>query len=183
MKKAPAPRRPVRIQTARREAESLVDHLGISSVPVDVIRVAKGLGLEVVYSELGEDVSGLLVTRDGASMVCVRESDPLVRQRFTIAHEIGHFRLRHQFEPGERVHVDEGWKVTARSNNRTLGIDPREVEANQFAATLLMPSRLLSQRVSRLGAGRLNDDHVSELAREFKVSEQAMAIRLSTLGL
>jgi Zn-dependent peptidase ImmA (M78 family) len=46
-----------------------------------------------------------------------------------------------------------------------------------------MPSKLLSQRVSRLGAGRLDDGHVNELAREFKVSEQAMAIRLSTLGL
>jgi Zn-dependent peptidase ImmA (M78 family) len=82
----------------------------------------------------------------------------------------------------ERVHIDEGWKVTARSNSRTTGFDPIEVEANQFAGALLMPTRLLRDRASRYGS-QIHDEHVSELAREFKVSEQAMAIRLDTLGL
>jgi Zn-dependent peptidase ImmA (M78 family) len=58
-----------------------------------------------------------------------------------------------------------------------------EVEANQFAGALLMPTRLLRQRALRFGSRQLHDEHVGELAREFKVSEQAMAIRLSTLGL
>jgi Zn-dependent peptidase ImmA (M78 family) len=182
-RKPSGPRSPVRTETARREAENLVERFGANTAPVDVNKIAKALGLQIVYSELGENVSGLLVTRDGTSAICVRETDALVRQRFTIAHEIGHFRLRHQFEAGEHVHVDEGWKVTARSNNRTVGADPKEVEANQFAASLLMPTKLLNQRVSRFGIGRLDDDHVAELAREFKVSEQAMALRLAALGL
>ena len=172
----------IRTQTARKTAEALIERLDIKSTPVDVNFVAKQLGLKVVYNELGEDVSGLLVSGDDTAIICVRESDPLVRQRFTIAHEIGHFCLKHQDET-ERVHVDEGWKVTARSHNKTAGFDPIEVEANQFAATLLMPSSLLRRRAATYAVGKLDEEHVSQLAREFKVSEQAMTIRLSTLGL
>ena len=176
-------RRPLRIEAARRAAETLIERLDIRNAPVDVAFIAKTLGLQVVYNDLGEDVSGLLVTKDSKAAICVRESEPLVRQRFTIAHEIGHFVLRHQFEEGEHVHVDEGFKVTARSNTRTIGHDPMEVEANQFAAALLMPSVLLRPRAKRFGGPHLHDQHVAELAREFRVSEQAMTLRLDALGL
>ena len=177
-------RQHIRIQSARKSAEALIDRLNINTVPVDVNTIARSQGLQILYSELPEDISGLLITKDHAATICVREGEPLVRQRFTIAHEIGHHCLRHQFEgaDGDRVHVDEGWKVTARSNSRTMGVDAIEVEANQFAGALLMPSRLLRARVAKIGA-QINDEHVSELAKEFKVSEQAMAIRLSSLGL
>lgn len=174
-------RRP-RIQNARRTAENLIDRFQINSSPVDVNYIAKSLGLQVVYNALGDDISGLLVTRDGTAAVCVKESDPLVRQRFTIAHEIGHFCLKHQ-ELGDHVHVDEGWKVSARSTHTTTGLDPMEVEANQFAAALLMPGSLVRERAQDFGTTQLDDLHVSALAKEFKVSEQAMAIRLSVLGL
>lgn len=179
-------RPPIRIQAARKAAEALVDRLDINTAPVDVNMIARALGLQIVYNDLGEEISGLLVSKGGTASICVREGEPLVRQRFTIAHEIGHFCLRHQFERGdhvERVHVDEGWKVTARSNSRTAGVEPVEVEANQFAAALLMPTRLLRQRAHRYGSRQLDDSLVAELAREFRVSEQAMTIRLDALGL
>jgi Zn-dependent peptidase ImmA (M78 family) len=175
----------IRIQSARKTAEALVDRLNINVVPIDVNTVARSLGLQIVYLELPEDISGLLISKDQSATICVREGEPLVRQRFTIAHEIGHFCMRHQFESGahvERVHVDEGWKVTARSNSKSTGVDPIEVEANQFAGALLMPSRILKDRANKLGT-QFHDEQVSDLAREFKVSEQAMAIRLSSLGL
>jgi Zn-dependent peptidase ImmA (M78 family) len=172
-----------RIQLARRGAEALIERLSIRSAPVDVNFVARSLGLQIVYNDLGDDISGLLVTHDGNSSICVRESEPVARQRFTIAHEIGHFVMRHQFEEDGHVHVDEGWKVTARSSAQVAGADPKEVEANQFAAALLMPSELLQQRAIRFGERQLREEHVTELAREFKVSEQAMALRLAALHL
>jgi len=46
-----------------------------------------------------------------------------------------------------------------------------------------MPSRLLRESIKSLNAVQLYDSHVTELAKEFHVSEQAMTIRLSTLGL
>ena len=46
-----------------------------------------------------------------------------------------------------------------------------------------MPSRLLRQRALRFGERQLREEHVSELARQFRVSEQAMTLRLSSINL
>jgi hypothetical protein len=127
-------------------------------------------------------VSGLLVSKGDSTVIAVQETDPSNRQRFTIAHEIGHYCLRHQFEPGEHVHVDRGHLITPRNSRSRTGVDPKEIEANQFAACLLMPSKLLSRAIKEFKTDSLRDYHVARLAEEFKVSEQAMTIRLSTLG-
>ena len=103
-------------------------------------------------------------------------------RRFTIAHEIGHFVLRHHSQRNELVHADDEHQVIYRSPRASTGQDPLEVQANQFAASLLMPTRLIQERAGRLRKP-LSEDAVAALAREFKVSEQAMTIRLSTLGL
>ena len=62
-------------------------------------------------------------------------------------------------------------------------MDAKEIEANQFAACLLMPSRLVRERVKALNAEQLYDFHVTALAKDFHVSEQAMTIRLTSLKL
>lgn len=170
------------IKHARNRAEALIDSLGIKKYPVDVVEIAKQLGIPVVEMNLGADVSGLLVTNPDSSSIAVQKTDSLPRRRFTIAHEIGHFYLRHQFEPGEHVHVDRGNYISQRSLRSSEGIDPKEVEANQFAACLLMPSKLLYDRIGELNTVQLFDSHVSQLAKDFDVSEQAMTIRLSALG-
>lgn len=169
-------------QSARNQAEALVDSLGITEVPVDVAAVARHLGLQVMQVDLNEEISGLLITRTQASCIAIRKQDPEVRRRFSIAHETGHYCLRHQFEPGEHVHVDRGHLISLRSNRSSTGTNLKEIEANQFAACLLMPSRLLRERINRLACEQLCDSQVTLLAKEFKVSEQAMTIRLSAMG-
>jgi Zn-dependent peptidase ImmA (M78 family) len=170
------------LRTARYQGEALAEAFGFTKPPVNVEQVAKRLGLKVVHLDLGDDVSGLLISKGDSTMVAVQESDHPKRQRFTIAHEIGHFHLRHQFEPGEHVHVDRGHLITPRNSRSSTGLDLKEIEANQFAACLLMPSKLLLDRIKALKVDSLCDDHVEKLADEFEVSEQAMTIRLSTLG-
>jgi Zn-dependent peptidase ImmA (M78 family) len=170
------------VRSARYQAEALTETAGVRKPPVDVERLAQRLGLKIVHLELGEDVSGLLISKGGSTVIAVQERDPLNRQRFTIAHEIGHFYLRHQFEPGEHVHVDRGHLITPRNSRSSSGLDLKEIEANQFAACLLMPSKLVSVRFTALRVKSLCEDHVTHLASEFGVSEQAMTIRLSTLG-
>jgi Zn-dependent peptidase ImmA (M78 family) len=81
----------------------------------------------------------------------------------------------------ELVHADEHAQVMYRSSTASEGLDPLEVQANQFAASLLMPSRLLRDRADKLQRPLFEDD-VRTLADEFKVSEQSMTIRLTTLG-
>jgi Zn-dependent peptidase ImmA (M78 family) len=146
--------------------------------------VARELRLQVVEKPLG-DASGLLITGDGRALICVNSvGETPQRQRFTIAHEIGHYVLRHQFEKGEHVHVDRGNFISARNARASAGIDSKEIEANQFAAALLMPAQLVEAEAAKLVRdGPLLDQHVAMLARTFDVSEQAMTIRLSSLGL
>lgn len=170
------------LRTARSQGEALADAFDFSKPPVDVELVAQRLGLSIVQLDLGEDVSGLLISKGDSTVIAVQKSDSPNRKRFTIAHEIAHFHLRHQFEPGEHVHVDRGHLITPRNSKSSTGVDSKEIEANQFAACLLMPSRLLLNRIKALKERSLRDDHVEKLAKEFMVSEQAMTIRLSTLG-
>ncbi len=170
-------------QYARAQAEQLLARLGAVTLPVDVRAVTRGLGLRLAEQQLG-DVSGLLMTGNGHALVAVNSAHHEHRKRFSIAHEIGHFYLGHQFEAGAHVHVDKGNFISARGARAAAGIDPKEIEANQFAAALLMPSALLRAEVQkRTGGAPLFDSLVPDLAHAFEVSEQAMTIRLSTLGL
>lgn len=173
------------VQFARNKAEQLLATVGIREAPVEVERIAKRLKLTLLEKALGDEVSGLLITNDHSASICVNRDHPPVRRRFTIAHEIGHFFLGHQFESGEHVHVDQGNYISARGPRSAAGIDAKEIEANQFAASLLMPAELLKREVDRIRLRQpgLLDVHVSALARKFEVSEQAMTIRLDTLGL
>ena len=171
-------------KAARLAGERLAEEFGSGAAAINVEDIARQLGLEVVYDYLGPDVSGLLVTNDHGACIAVQDSDHPNRQRFTIAHEVGHFVLRHQFQRGEHVHVDRGNFISQRGPRASTGTDHMEIEANQFAAGLLMPGRLLRRRVRELARGGPLLDHlVRDLATEFGVSEQAMTIRLTTLGL
>ena len=166
----------------RREAQRLLLEVGIDSPPVDLKRIATALGLKVVSADLGADVSGLLVRTAEGSRICVASGDPITRRRFTIAHEIGHHVLSHQFEPGEHVHVDRGNYISQRGLRASQGVDPKEIEANHFAACLLMPAPLVEREVEQLRSPHLVDTQVTALAEKFRVSEQAMTIRLTALG-
>lgn len=170
------------IQLARTAAEKLIERLGIQAAPVDVESIASMLGLHIVAEDLGSDISGLLVSRDGSASIAVRRTDPPNRRRFTIAHEIGHFVLRHHVQRNELVHADRHEQVIYRSPRASEGLDPVEVQANQFAASLLMPARFVRDKVEQLEKP-FSEADVKALATEFRVSEQAMTIRLTTLGL
>ncbi|NTU50237.1 MAG: ImmA/IrrE family metallo-endopeptidase [Desulfobulbaceae bacterium] len=171
------------IQSARNQAKQLIDSLGIKKAPINIGDVAEKLGLRTVEMDLEDGISGLLITNPQMSCVVVQKKDAPSRKRFSMAHEIAHFCLKHQFEPGEHVHVDRGFLISQRNRRSATGTDLKEIEANQFAACLLMPSKLVRACVEKLKADHLHDIHISALAREFDVSEQAMTIRLTSLCL
>lgn len=171
------------IRIARAQAERLIERLQIKGPPIDVFDVAKKLGLQVIEANLGEDISGLLVSNAGSAHIFIQKENHKHRKRFTIGHEIGHFCLQHQAQNGEHVIVDRGYFISQRGPQAAAGVDPKEIEANQFAACLLMPSKMLRERIAELGGEPLLDNHVIQLAEDFDVSQQAMTIRLSTLGL
>jgi Zn-dependent peptidase ImmA (M78 family) len=171
------------IQLARKRAEQLIIEQKLGMPPINVEYIAKQLKMLVIHEELEDGISGLLITKEGmVPMICVQNKDHSNRKRFTVAHEIGHFVLQHQFQKGGHVHIDKGHFISQRGPRASTGDDLKEIEANQFAASLLMPTELVKQQVLLLGEENLTDTSVGELARSFQVSEQAITIRLETLG-
>lgn len=154
---------------AKRDAERILKRAWVSHhFPVDPVRIARALGLEVVDVELDGNVAGAIVKDPGRDpIILVNKTDSANRKRFTVSHEIGHF-VRHA--------DDEFGYVDRRDNLSSTGLSADEMYANAFAANLLMPEDEVK---------RLNNDDVTdfEMALRFGVSRDAMAVRLSTLGI
>jgi len=139
------------------------------SAPVDVVAIARDLGLQVYVDELPPGVSGKLVRRPefgspSGYVIIANRMQALVRQRFTVAHEIAHFIL-HRNEIGDGINED----VMYRADGMT---GPQETEANRLAADILMPWHLINTATI---SGQQTVEH---LAQVFVVSEVAMSIRL-----
>ncbi|NMM93952.1 ImmA/IrrE family metallo-endopeptidase [Bifidobacterium oedipodis] len=144
------------------------------NLPVDPFRVAELLGLKPEKLALTPDVDGLLVKNKAnepfKAVTDVYASEQ--RQRFTTAHEIGHWVHKYQDTPPDAVLGI----VESRDDLSSKGIDPEEIWANRFAAALLMPAAIVRRH---WGEGRSRD----ELARMFGVSRRSMDLRIATLGL
>lgn len=121
-------------------------------------------------------------------LIWVNPTEVPQRQRFTAAHELGH--LVHDVYPNiDDENVDEEIYDTIQTFNRGPVRSYRETRANNFAAQLLMPSKVISREVKNLiAAMKADGQKISKgqataiLARKFDVSKDAMRIRLETLG-
>ena len=160
-------------------AEHILKQYGIESAPVDVEKLAWLLGAELVRTRAEGGQSGF-VLRDGSRVVIgVNNGTSRRRQRFTIAHEIGHLQLH----SGNLI-VDSSIRVNYRDDVSSMATDEEEMQANKFAAALLMPKAWVQEAVVRLSASATTrEDLISRLAREFDVSTEAMGYRLINLGI
>ncbi len=164
---------------ARREAQALLDQYAIEAIPVPVGRIAKSLGVRVEYAPLDDELSGLAHIRDDVPIIGINALHTPNRQRFSLAHELAHVRL-HRRELERAVHVDRG--SLRRDALAAKGVDPIEMEANAFAAELLMPTRLLTSALERHPVDLEDDNAVAALAKRFRVSDAAMRYRLHSFG-
>lgn len=191
--------------------EWAIDHTVITEPPVpieDILELGLKLDFEIadLRSELGHDdvLGGIWF---GARLVKVDQSlDPtnnsqlLGRYRFTIAHEIGHWRLHREHlmnDPSMASLFEQ--KDTPAFVCRSSSKPPEEWQADQFAGCILMPRRLVFQTWERwrgepdeVALTDLTIDSDDEIALDafcrpmadlFEVSAQAMRIRLQGLGL
>ncbi len=165
---------------AARLAQQVLQNFGLTAPPVDPGLVANRLGAEVIRKPDSANKNSGLIGRHGDRVIIgVNALHPAVRQRFTIAHEIGHMLL-HADQP---LIIDQSGGAII--GTRQEGDDsPREIEANAFAASLLMPADWVKKELKRrqLPNADDNDAAVSSLARTFGVSQQAMMYRLVNLG-
>lgn len=181
--------RPVGRKRAERRAADLLVQCKVTSPPVPVDDLVEALGLEVVYEPLPADTSSVLI-RDpsGRRLIGVNASHSSTRQRFSLAHELGHALLHFSEDPpadGEAV-VDRPLEVLFRDGLAGQGTNRVEIDANAFAAALLMPEELVKTRLRRRWQQeptRSIELTISDLADDFDVSPQAMRYRLVNLGL
>ena len=160
----------------REEARVILKKYKISSPPVPVEFIAESLGATVRYSSFEGELAGMLVRRDGQAVIGVNSFHHTNRQRFTIAHEIGHLRLH----KGD-VHIDRSFRVNNRNAVSSQAIDPEEIEANRFAAELLMPFDLIMRELRDNSIDVEDENQIKLLADKYEVSVQAMTLRLAKL--
>lgn len=165
---------------ARQKARDVLSQFGIVSAPVPIERIIKKHQIVLQYAPFEEDLSGMAYINEGLSIIAVNALHPPNRQRFSAAHELGH-HLLHADELSRAVHVDKGTRVLLRDDVASQGTDPVEVQANVFAAELLMPIDLLRKAVDEDEVDIDDDSKIDALAKKFKVSASALRYRL--LGL
>lgn len=166
------------------EAASLIKKNKITSPPINVEQLAKHLGLNVIAYDFGEEISGTLVIENGKGYIGYNPSHPKVRQRFTIAHEIGHFQL-HNSTKNEQIFVDKDFIVKYRNaNNYTIAELKHEQEANAFAAALLMPKEFINRELSKKSNANIHEYGLIEsFSKLFNVSVHAMTYRLTNINM
>ena len=166
------------------QVDAILDRFAIKSAPVAVDKVAKGLGAQLRYSPLDEELSGMIYIHDETPIIGVNARHHPNRQRFTIAHEIGHLVLHRDLIAG-KVHVDKQFPVEFAGLNRdsksTAGTESVEVQANQFASQLLMPTAFLTTALASKPFDIDDESPLNELAKKFRVSRQALEFRIRNL--
>jgi Zn-dependent peptidase ImmA (M78 family) len=158
---------------AGNRAERLLDELGKNVLPIDPFVIAEDHEIMVKSKEFDTaGVSGCLLKVDdsfGIMYATHIKNEGFIR--FTVAHELGHY-----FLPG---HVDTLFinRKLHYSQSNFVSADPFELEADHFAASLLMPSRLFLRETRRAGEGF---GAINSLAETFKTSITATGIRFAT---
>jgi Zn-dependent peptidase ImmA (M78 family) len=151
-------------------ATETLDTYWDGKLPVDVKKIATSMGIRV-SPNMGMNESGVIQISNGLPVIKYNANEALVRQRFTIAHEIGHFALGH-LEGASKMFRDPASNFSSGANK------PEEREANVFAARLLMPAKVV-----RYAVNEKKIRNIERLADVFGVSQVAMKYRLINLGM
>jgi Zn-dependent peptidase ImmA (M78 family) len=178
------------MRVRRRHIQNLVNQVlqtnEIQSAPVNIEKIAENLNIQIVEQSIEDEVAGFLLKGYDSknALIGVNTHHHPNRQRFTIAHELGHYFL-HDYEG---VHFDSkttGLRMYLRNEKSATGTDLEEREANLFAAELLMPENLLEKDLADIEEIYLIDDDdltIKNLAKQYQVSVRALTYRLGNLG-
>lgn len=136
---------------------------------IPVGEICSKLGIKAGRYSMQDDERGRIFLEDSKYFIHVNKNDHPEIQRFTVAHELGHYCLHKDF-------LDRKGQILERNNLSSRGTDQKEVEANRFAAELLMPKKHFLEKCSELKT-------ITLLADYFFVSRIAIQVRLSNLGM
>lgn len=156
----------------RDTAEALLISADVKEPPIRVEELVAGCGI-LIHPWNFDDVDGLMVDLESGPVIWVNETQAPTRQRFTLAHELGHKLLQHF----DRFHLEFGNELSQRATGSHPEFDWRaERAANDFAANLLMPATMVREAF-------VETQETHQLAAIFNVSPAAMGFRLVNLRL
>jgi Zn-dependent peptidase ImmA (M78 family) len=163
--------------------QALLAQFGVRAAPVPVDKIAKGLGAQLRFSPLDDELSGMIYISEGTPIIGINALHHPNRQRFSLAHEVAHLVLHRPLISG-KVHVDKEFRVAVLNRDTTsaLGTEKIEIEANQFAAELLMPTAWFIAALESKAFDIDNEGPLDELAKKFRVSRQALEFRIRNLA-
>ena len=150
------------------------------TLPIDIEKIAKARGVEIVPFPMTDGVSGMLAIQEGKATIGYNQSEGKLRSRFTIAHELGHYELH---KDKSHLFVDKQFIYRSQSSGDTPDNKVMEQEANYFASAILMPTSLLRREIDKIDIDLRSEEAIDKLARIFQVSPTAMTVRISSLGL
>ncbi len=166
-------------------AANVIKERGITALPVDPIALARGLSIEVMAKPASaQGVSGMLLRLgNNFGIAYATHIDNVGFQNFSVAHELGHY-----FLPG---HVDAVFADgdVHESHAGFASGDRYEMEADHFAASLLMPRLLFMDAMRTAGDGLKAIEKLADLCRTSltatgiryaQCSRDPMAVVLST---
>ena len=161
-------------QDGENAALALRQRLGLGNDAVDLEDVAAQRDALVFRHAFGDTAPDGMYLYDGQhALIVVNASKPAQRQRFTLAHELGHHELHRVRGP---MHIID---VNAADTYGADGVkDPDEVAANAFAAHLLLPCTALAQALGTDRNRQVTITHVVDLVRRFRVSWEMTCWRL-----
>ena len=159
------------MNAAGQKAEALISELGISTPQeIDVEAIALDSAVEVQYAHLS-GCEASLVGFGSHAIATINLSGVRGRERFSIAHEVGHW------------HLHRGRSFQCRVDEADLNLAANrgvEKEADSFAAHLLMPEGIFVPKIRQIG--QPNFKNLGDLAQEFETSLMATALRLANIN-
>ena len=149
------------------KVNTLLEQTQCDTYPVPIVRIAESLGYTVHFMDSNDSINDSIVGKVShiEKKIYVKQGDIPQRQRFTIAHELGHIHLHN----GDRFRTERGLNV--------FSDDHEEVEANRFAAMLLMPENEFRK------IWEISEQSIEYVANYFAVSKLSASIRANTLNL
>lgn len=155
----------------------------LSCVDIESLIISLGIDLDM-DAVLPEGVSGQIEKLDdGRYKISADHNESLNRRRFTVAHELGHY-IYHRSLIGSGVDDNKAYRSTDKGNfyNKSIG-QKEETEANQFAASILMPWNLIIALEAKVREETQDADHeiiFNKVAETLKVSRQAFDFRYNS---
>ena len=152
-----------------RAAEAMRKQAGVNlAAPIDLTWLAEQIGLIVVRRPMPGALSGMHYSHaSGRSFVAINSADIILRQNFTLAHEIGHF------------HFDRDQTIVEAVGDTDNS--PKERRANAFAAHLLLPDAAIIAWEKSTRAV-FDETDIARLALRYQLSWPATLFRLKSAG-